>query len=396
MNILVINCGSSSIKFQLLDMTTEIALAAGLLECIGDTSARLSLCGAACGARTWNEPVADHAAGMALIFQTLAETGAFDDGQVPAAIGHRVVHGGEHFDRPVRIDADNLARIRQTIPLAPLHNPINLAGIVACQDLFPDLPQVAVFDTAFHQTIPERAWRYAIPETWHRDYGVRRYGFHGTSYAYVAARTAEHLGRPLDSLNLIVLHLGNGASACAIERGRSIDTSMGMTPLEGLVMGSRCGDLDPAIPGFIAREGGLSPDHVDDILNQQSGLDALCGDHDMRLILQRAEAGDMHAERALELYVYRVRKYIGAYAAVLGTVDALVFTGGIGEHAAPVRARICASLANFGMRMDLATNKGEMRPSTAISVLDSPVAILVVSTNEELEIARQTLYCLSP
>lgn len=395
MNILVINCGSSSIKFQLLDMTTETALAAGLLERIGDTSARLSLSGATCSARSRNEPVADHTAGMALIFQTLAETGAFDDGRVPAAIGHRVVHGGEHFDRPVRIDAENLARIRQTIPLAPLHNPINLVGIVACQDQFPDLPQVAVFDTAFHQTMPERAWRYAIPEAWHRDYGIRRYGFHGTSYAYVAARAAEHLGKPLDRLNLIVLHLGNGASACAIERGRSIDTSMGMTPLEGLVMGSRCGDLDPAIPGFIARAGGLSPDSVDDLLNRQSGLDALCGDHDMRLILKRAEAGDMYAERALELYVYRVCKYIGAYTAVLGTVDALVFTGGVGEHAAPVRARVCASLTKLGMRLDVAANEGEMQPMTTISRQDSPVAILVVSTNEELEIARQTRACLN-
>ncbi|MDD4880894.1 MAG: acetate kinase, partial [Gallionellaceae bacterium] len=312
MNILVINCGSSSIKFQLLDMAAEIALASGLLERIGEGSGRLSLHWTESGiqdARQSDEDVANHATGMARIFLALKSVGVLGNGKRLDAIGHRVVHGGEFFSRPARLDADSLGKIKRAIPLAPLHNPINLTGIEACMALFPDLPQVAVFDTAFHQTMPERAWRYALPEHWYGEHGVRRYGFHGTSHGYVAGLAAAHLGRPLDELNLITLHLGNGASACAIEHGRSIDTSMGMTPLEGLIMGTRCGDMDPAIPAYMEREVGMTPQEVDDALNRASGLKAICGDYDMRQILRRMEAGDARAGLACDMYVYRLRKY---------------------------------------------------------------------------------------
>lgn len=385
--ILVLNCGSSSLKYSLVAPADAGVRVAGLIERIGEASPRHSR--RLAGAATEAGPVAarDHAEAMGRVFAALAEAGA-----VPDAIGHRVVHGGEHFAGPVRIDAAVLARIRQTVPLAPLHNPINLAGIEASLARYPELPQVAVFDTAFHQTMPERAWRYALPRAWHRDQGVRRYGFHGTSCAYVGRQAAARLGVPLHRCNLIVLHLGNGASATAIRDGASVDTSMGMTPLEGLVMGTRCGDMDPAIPAYMERVAGLAPAEVDAALNRQSGLKALCGDYDMRAILARAAAGDADAELALDIYCYRIRKYIGAYLAVLGRVDALVFTGGIGEHAAPVRERVCAGLERLGIRIDPAANAAG-NPG-AVHAVDSATAILVIATDEEREIARQTAACL--
>jgi acetate kinase len=392
MNILVINCGSSSIKFQLLDMTTESALASGLLERIGEGLSRFSLhllTGDDEASRHHEEPIADHVAGMAHIFRALKIAGLLGGEHKLSAIGHRVVHGGEFFNQPARLDADSLAKIRQAVPLAPLHNPINLIGIQACMALFPDLLQVAVFDTAFHQTMPEMAWRYALPDEWYAQHGVRRYGFHGTSHAYVSEQAAEFLGKAPDQCNLITLHLGNGASAAAIRGGVSIDTSMGMTPLEGLVMGTRCGDMDPAIPAYMERVAGLSPIQVDDALNKQSGLKALCGDYDMRTILGRVETGDKIASLALDMYCYRIRKYIGAYAVALGRVDALVFTGGIGEHAAIVRERICADLDILGIRLDKERNAAANGRKTAIQHANSPVSVLVVPTNEELEIARQ-------
>lgn len=398
MKILVINCGSSSIKFQLLDMTDETVLASGLLERIGEPEARFHLKTRTDTRQTVDQArrIENHHAGMAHLFSALNAQGVLGPLDALKAIGHRVVHGGEHFNAPTRLDSASLEQIRATIPLAPLHNPANLAGIEACQALFPDLPQIAVFDTAFHQDMPERAWRYALPDAWYRDYGVRRYGFHGSSHAYVAASAAEYLGKPLAACNLITLHLGNGASIAAIQNGRCIDTSMGMTPLEGLVMGTRCGDIDPAIPAYMERVAGMTPQTVDSALNHDSGLKALCGDNDMRAILLRAEAGDTQAERALDLYAYRIRKYIGAYLAALGRVDALVFTGGVGENAAPVRARICAGLENLGIHLDPQRNQAKIEYTQAIQPPDAPIALLVIRTNEELHIARQTRAALLP
>lgn len=392
MNILVINCGSSSIKFQLLDMATETWLASGLLERIGEGKGKLSLhwrTEDGEDSRQTEEVIDDHVAGMARIFLAFKTEGLLGGKNRLDAIGHRVVHGGEFFSQPALLNADSLDKIRRAVPLAPLHNPINLTGIQACMALYPDLPQVAVFDTAFHQTMPEVAWRYALPGDWYEEHGVRRYGFHGTSHAFVAARAAEFLGRDLADCNLITLHLGNGASATAIRNGRSVDTSMGLTPLEGLVMGTRCGDMDPAIPAYMEREIGLTPLEVDTILNKASGLKALCGEYDMRLILQHAAEGNERARLALDIYCYRLRKYIGAYTAALGRLDALVFTGGIGEHAAPIREQVCAGLGVMGIDIDPTANIGVGGVAANVARTDSPVAILVMPTNEELEIARQ-------
>ncbi|NHA15583.1 acetate/propionate family kinase [Thioalkalivibrio sp. XN279] len=308
----------------------------------------------------------------------------------PDAVAHRVAHGGTEFSAAVRIDDAVLARIRGLVPLAPLHNPANLAGIEAAMAAFPHAPQVAVFDTAFHQSIPEHAWRYAVPETWWRDYGVRRYGFHGSSVRYAAETAARCLGREPGDLALVVLHLGNGASATAVQNGRSIDTSMGMSTLEGLVMGTRCGDLDPAVPGYLAREAGLAPAEIDRLLHAESGLLALCGDSDMREIGRRAEAGDERAVLALEVFCHRARRHVGALAATLGRLDALVFTGGIGEHRADVRARICAGLEVMGVRLDAARN-AEAGPLPAqVQAHDSRATVLVVAADEALQIARET------
>lgn len=400
MRILVINSGSSSIKFQLLQMEDESLLLSGLLERIGEDAAELRLNQADATRQQAKVDAQNHEQGMALILDALKASGLLSDAQPLAAVGHRVVHGGETFCAPALLDATRVQQIRDCIPLAPLHNPANLAGIEACQRLFPDLPQVAVFDTAFHQDMPESAWRYAVPQAWYQDYGVRRYGFHGTSHAYVAKQAAEWMQRPLQQCNFITLHLGNGASVSAIENGRCRDTSMGMTPLEGLVMGSRSGDIDPAIPAYLERRANLSPEQVDTALNKDSGLQALCGDNDMRQILERVDASDASAQLALDIYCQRVRKYIGAYIAVLGRVDALIFTGGIGEHAAAVRQQICTNLDNLGICLDEAANADA---SGALSVIhqqaenpSSAISLLVIATNEELEIARQTrLVCQS-
>ena len=394
MLVLVINSGSSSIKFQLLQMKEESLQLSGLLERIGENQAELSLSLGDGATRRERVDTGSHEQGMMLILDALKASQLLTESQPLSAIGHRVVHGGEAFSAPVLLDDVSIERIRDCIPLAPLHNPANLAGIEACRRLFPELPQVAVFDTAFHQDMPESAWRYAVPDSWSRDYGVRRYGFHGTSHAYVARQAAHWLGRPLGQCNLITLHLGNGASACAIEQGRCRDTSMGMTPLEGLVMGSRSGDIDPAIPIYMQRRAGLTAEEVDTVLNKSSGLLALGGDNDMRRILQRVDAGEPQAQLALDIYCQRIRKYIGAFLALLGRVDALVFTGGVGEHAAPVRRRICADLDNLGIRLDASANVGVDGVLSAIHLQaeESPgrIPVLVVRTNEELEIARQT------
>jgi acetate kinase len=302
-----------------------------------------------------------------------------------------VVHGGERFKEPAIIDDRTLEAIRQLIPLAPLHNPANLTGIEVMRELLPDVPQVAVFDTAFHQTMQPKAFLYALPYAFYRSYGVRRYGFHGTSHQYVAREAARHLARPLATLNLITLHLGNGASATAIERGKSIDTSMGLTPLEGLIMGTRCGDLDPAVPFYLAGKTGKPYDEIEGVLNRESGLKGICGVNDMREIQSRALGNDEQAELALGMFCYRVKKYIGAYCAALGSVDAIVFTGGIGENSALVRSRSCEGLSGLGISLDERANHVVAGGITEIQAGEGRVKILVVPTDEEREIAQQTV-----
>lgn len=370
MRILVLNCGSSSIKYRLFD--GEEPVATGIVERIGQQ----------------DSDVDDHRSGLRRVLAELAHHIA--DGGLDA-IGHRVVHGGEEFVQPTLIDDDVIERIRAQIPLAPLHNPANLLGIEVAVELEPLLPQVAIFDTAFHRTLPARAFRYALPESVYRDHGVRRYGFHGTSHAHVAQLAAEHLDRPLAELNLITLHLGNGASATAIEKGESVDTSMGMSPLEGLVMGSRSGDIDPAIVFHLERAAGMTNDQVESMLNRRSGLLGLCGDMDLREVARRAGDGEADAALALDVYGYRIKKYVGAYLAALGSVDAVVFTGGVGENQADIRRRALEGLGDLGIDVD-----GDLNRTVDLS--DGPVAIqsdasrtavLVIATNEELEIARQ-------
>jgi acetate kinase len=306
-------------------------------------------------------------------------------------IGHRVVHGGEAFHRPTLINEEVIATIRRLSPLAPLHNPANLIGIEAALEQAPRVPQVAVFDTAFHQSIPVHAFRYALPKELYDRYYIRRYGFHGTSHYYVAKQAAKYLKHPLDSLNLITLHLGNGASAAAIENGSSVDTSMGMTPLEGLIMGTRSGDIDPAIVFYLGRETGKSRDEVESLLNKASGLRGICGVNDMREIMQRSKTGDDLARLAIDMYCYRIKKYIGAYCAVLGRVDALVFTGGVGENAAGIRAGACRGLAQLGIEVDQTRNLRVSNKICEIQSSNSSIKILVIGTNEELEIALQTV-----
>jgi len=335
----------------------------------------------------------NHKQALATIFTTLTSAG-ITNGDKLACIGHRVVHGGELFQQPVLITAEVIEQIASMIPLAPLHNPANLLGIQEALLQMGDVPQVAVFDTAFHQTLPDYAYRYALPNDLYTKHNVRRYGFHGTSHSYVAQRAAEFLKKPLHETNLITLHLGNGASVTAIKHGQSVDTSMGMTPLEGLMMGTRCGDIDPALPIYLGRELGMSLDDIDNLMNKQSGCKGICGENDMRTIHAMAEAGDETAQLALQMYAYRLKKYIGAYFAILENVDAVVFTGGIGEHDSWTRQQCCSGLAALGIRLDIEKNKTPALPCGAIHASISDVKILVINTQEELEIALQAQRCL--
>jgi acetate kinase len=407
--VLVVNTGSSSIKYQLFEMDPEGSgeprggapvgragsgepgkvLASGVVERIGEAGSRLTHRAEGADPVVVEDRVADHSDGFDRLF------GAFETGGRPigelAGIGHRVVHGGDRLTAPTLVDDDAVKAIAELAPLAPLHNPSNLLGIRITMARFPDTPQVAVFDTAFHQTMPPRAWRYALPAELASGLRIRRYGFHGTSHAYVSRKAAEHLGRPAEELHLVTLHLGNGASAAAVAGGRCVDTSMGLTPLEGLVMGTRSGDLDPAVVFYLHREAGLSVDDIDDLLNKRSGMLGLAGANDMREVERRAAAGDAAAAEALEVYCYRIRKYVGAYAAALGRLDALVFTAGIGEHSDGVRAGVCQGLEHLGVRLNPNRNRARSSRPRTVSADDSPVAVLVVPTNEELEIAQQTL-----
>ena len=393
MKVLVLNSGSSSIKYKLYRSDTWRSVAAGSVTRIGEPQGEIRCrWTAGDGAeqnRTQTLPIPNHRVGLDRIVAGLRETGALTNVAELAAIGHRVVHGGEQFSRATRVDDAVAAVIRDLIPLAPLHNPAALDGIEVARELFPDLPQVAVFDNAFHQTMPPEAYRYAIPEYLYREHRVRRYGFHGTSHYYVAKRAAALLGRPLPACNLITLHLGNGASATAIRAGQSVDTSMGLTPLEGLVMGTRCGDIDPAIHFYLCRNAAMDTDALDALFNRQSGLLGLCGVNDMREIHRLAAEGDARAALAVGIFCHRLRKYLGAYYAELGRVDAVVFTGGIGENDAEVRERTCTGLESLGIHLDPAANGASGGGERAISRAESPVKLLVIPTNEELEIAQQ-------
>jgi acetate kinase len=370
-DVLVLNTGSSSIKYQVVDPRTGVRRAEGLVERVEDDA---------------------HAVAQALTAQPALA------GARLTAVGHRVVHGGPRFTGPVVLDEPTIAAIRDLTPLAPLHIPANLEGIRVARHAFPDAPHVAVFDTAFHRTLPPHASTYALPREWRERYGVRRYGFHGISYQYVARRAAQFLDRDPAEVNLIVLHLGNGASVCAVEGGRSVETSMGLTPLEGLVMGSRSGDVDPAVPEYMQRVAGLDPAAVDDALNRGSGLVGLAGSNDLRDVRAAIGRGDPDAHLAIEVYCHRIRKYVGAYYAVLGRVDAIVFTAGVGEHDAGVRAQSLAGLERLGIAVDPerngsggSGNDGGVGGERSISPDGTEVPVLVIPTDEELEIAAQTL-----
>ncbi|GGZ32029.1 acetate kinase [Streptomyces inusitatus] len=396
--VLVLNSGSSSVKYQLLDMRGGARLAVGLVERIGEETSRLvhtPLLGDAGGKRERTAPIADHAAALKAVAEELAADGLGLDSPRLAAIGHRVVHGGLRFTEPTVIDEEVLAEVERLVPLAPLHNPANITGIRTAQALRPDLPQVAVFDTAFHTTMPESAARYAIDTETADRHLIRRYGFHGTSHAYVARETARLLGKDPEDVNVIVLHLGNGASASAVAGGRCVDTSMGLTPLEGLVMGTRSGDIDPAVTFHLMRVAGMSTDDIDVLLNKKSGLVGLCGDNDMREIRRRIDAGDERAQLAFDIYIHRLKKYIGAYYAVLGRVDAIAFTAGVGENAAPVREAAVSGLEELGLALDSGLNAERSDGARLVSTPYARVAVAVVPTDEELEIARQTFALVS-
>ncbi|HEY8282077.1 MAG TPA: acetate kinase [Leifsonia sp.] len=388
--VLVINSGSSSFKYQLIDLDAEEPLASGLVERIGEGEGRTEHHGPD-GVSEHTLEIPDHTAGFRAMLEAFAANGPSLDEHPPVAVGHRVVHGGARFFEPTIVTRLVEINIEDLSELAPLHNPANLEGIRAAEKAFPDVPHVAVFDTAFHQTLAPDAYTYAIDAPLAERYRVRRYGFHGTSHKYVSGEAARFLGRPLGELKQIVLHLGNGASACAVDGGRSVDTSMGMTPLEGLVMGTRSGDIDPAVLLHLSRRAHLDTDGLDELLNRRSGLLGLAGHRDMRDVRAAAEEGDEAARVALGTYLHRLKHYIGAYLAVLGRLDVLVFTAGVGENDAAVRAGALAGLEGLGMVIDPARNAASSRETRVISTDDSPVTVLVVPTDEELEIARQTV-----
>lgn len=369
--VLVLNSGSSSLKYQLVQPQTGAALLDGIVERIGEDGG-----------------VADHESALRAAFNAIAPDGQDPNTLGLVAVGHRVVHGGPDLYRPTVIDDDALDAIRALAPLAPLHNPPAVLGIEVARRLLPDLPHIAVFDTAFFHDLPAASCTYAIDREVAQRWGIRRYGFHGTSHQYVSEQAAEFLGAPLDSLNQIVLHLGNGASASAIAAGRPVDTSMGMTPLEGLVMGTRCGDIDPGLIGYLNRTAGLGVDEIETMLNRHSGMLGLSGEIDFRVVHRRIAAGDDAAALAYEVYIHRLRKYIGAYLAVLGHTDVITFTAGVGENDANVRRDALRGLVRLGVELDEHLNAGPAAGPRRISAEQSPTAVLVIPTNEELAIAR--------
>ncbi len=392
MNVLVINCGSSSLKFQLINSESEQVLAKGLCERIG-IDGRLTYQPAGGEKAISEKAMPTHTEAIQFVIDALTDekTGVVKSLDEIGAVGHRVVHGGEKFTKSVVITDEVKAAIEECNDLAPLHNPANLIGINACQSLMPNTPMVAVFDTAFHQTMPERAYMYGLPYEYYDKYKVRRYGFHGTSHSFVSKRAAELVGKPYDAVKTVVCHLGNGASICAVENGKSVDTSMGLTPLEGLVMGTRSGDIDPAIMEFIAKKEGLDIAGLMNVLNKKSGVEGISGvSSDFRDLDNAADEGNNRAKIALEVFIYRVAKYVGAYAAAMNGVDVIAFTAGIGENAGNVRAGVCKYLGYLGIEINEEANKKRGEEIT-ISTADSKVKVMVVPTNEELAIARDTV-----
>lgn len=393
MDILVINCGSSSLKYQLINANTEEVLASGLCDRIGISGGQFSYKPKNGEKIIQDVDMPDHKVAVTLVLNTLIDpkigvVKSFDDIK---ATGHRVVHGGEHFTKSARINDEVIHHIEECADLAPLHNPANLLGIRASQHLMPNKPMVAVFDTAFHQTMPPRAYIYGIPYEYYEKYKIRRYGFHGTSHSYVSKRTAEFLGIALENSKIITCHLGNGSSICAVENGKSIDTSMGLTPLEGLVMGTRSGDLDPAIVDYIAQKENLSTKEIINILNKKSGVLGISGlSSDFRDLLGADEAGNLKARFAREVFAYRVAKYIGSYTAALTGVDAIAFCAGVGENAKFIRAKIVSHLQFLGITLDTQANLATIGKEGIISTKDSKVKVCVIPTNEELMIARDT------
>lgn len=387
--VLVVNSGSSSIKYQLVDPDAGTAIASGLVERIGEGSGNVKH---TYGDQTVKRelPVPDHAVGMRIVLDLFEEVGPSIHTSNVVAVGHRVVQGGSVFDAPALIDDDVVEKIDALSPLAPLHNPAHITGIKVARQLLPDVPQVAVFDTAFFEKLPAEAATYAIDKTVAAAHQVRRYGAHGTSHQYVSQEVARYLDRPVGELNQIVLHLGNGASASAVKGGHAVDTSMGLTPLEGLVMGTRSGDIDPAVVFHLYRNAGMSIDDIDDLLNRRSGIKGLSGENDFRALHDLIAAGNADAALALDVYVHRLKKYVGAYYAILGRLDVLTFTAGVGENDDVVRARVCEGLEPLGVVLDPERNAGRGGPKV-ISAEGSPVTVLVVPTNEELAIARQSL-----
>ena len=393
MNVLVINCGSSSLKFQLINSESEEVLAKGLCERIG-IDGRLTYQPAGGDKAVSEKAMPTHTEAIQFVIDALtdAETGVVKSLDEIGAVGHRVVHGGEKFASSVVITEDVLKAIEECNDLAPLHNPANLIGINACQKLMPNTPMVAVFDTAFHQTMPEKAYLYGLPYEYYEKYGVRRYGFHGTSHSFVSKHAAEFLGLDLDNSKIIVAHLGNGASISAVLNGKCVDTSMGLTPLEGLVMGTRSGDMDPAIMEYLAKKEDLDMAGVMNVLNKKSGVFGLSKglSSDFRDLTAAMNDGNPYANAAIEVFCYRVAKYIGSYSAAMNGVDAIAFTAGIGENVAIVRQKVCECLEYLGVSLDQEANKlfGDDR---LISTADSKVKVAVILTNEELAIARETV-----
>lgn len=394
MNVLVINCGSSSLKYQLINSDTEAVLAKGLCERIG-IDGRLVYQLAGHDKEITEAPMPTHKEGIQMVLDALVnpKTGAVKSLSEIDAVGHRVVHGGEKFAQSVVLNEEVLAKVEECNELAPLHNPANLIGIRVCQELMPGVPMVGVFDTAFHQTMPQKAYLYGLPYEYYEKYKVRRYGFHGTSHSFVSKRAAEVMGRPYDEVKTIVCHLGNGSSVSAVLNGKCVDTSMGLTPLEGLVMGTRSGDIDPAIMEFIAKKENLDIDGVMNVLNKKSGVFGISGglSSDFRDLTDAMNAGDKKATIAMDVFSYRVAKYIGSYAAAMNGVDDIVFTAGIGENDDYVREEVCKYLGYLGVDFDSEVNKGLRGKEAELTKEGSKVKVFVIPTNEELAIARETL-----
>ena len=393
MKILVLNCGSSSLKYQLINMENEEVLAKGICERIGQEGSVLTHKPEGKDKFVRQTAMPDHQVAVELVLEALvdAEHGVIEDADEIGAVGHRVLHGGQVYSKSIVVNEDVKKVIKDCFPLGPLHNPANLIGIEACEKALPGKPQVAVFDTAFHQTMPEKAYMYGLPYEYYEKYKVRRYGFHGTSHSFVSKRVAEIVGKPYNATKTIVCHLGNGASISAVLNGESVDTSMGLTPLEGLVMGTRSGDIDPAIMEFVAKKENLDIAGIMNVLNKKSGVEGISGvSSDFRDLEEAADNGNARAALAIDVFAYRVAKYVGAYTAAMNGVDNIVFTAGIGENAGLVRTKVCSYLGYLGITIDEEAN-GKRGEEIVISTPDSKVKVLVVPTNEELAIARETV-----